>query len=114
MARFTKALRERIVREFTARHNGRFDPAVFVEEVRQAGPSHEAYEWFQWDDEAAAEAGGSQRGTRTPGDSAGIPVQRRDELWRRRGQGPRAGDGRGDQRVPDRLPSSRPRHCRGE
>lgn len=55
MARFSKALRERIVREFTARHNGRFDPAVFVEEVREAGPTHEAHAWFQWDDEAAAE-----------------------------------------------------------
>lgn len=54
MARFSKALRERIVREFTARHNGRYDPAVFVEEVKAAGPDHEAYEWFEWDDEAAA------------------------------------------------------------
>jgi hypothetical protein len=54
MARFTKALRERIVRDFTSRHNGRFDPAVFVEEVNAAGPSHEAYEWFQWDDREAA------------------------------------------------------------
>ena len=56
MARFTKALRERIVRDFTARHNGRFDPAVFVEEVGAAGPSHEAFEWFEWDDADAAMA----------------------------------------------------------
>lgn len=54
MARFSKALRERIVRDFTARHNGRFDPAVFVEEVREAGPSHEAHEWFEWNDVEAA------------------------------------------------------------
>lgn len=53
MAKFTKALRQQIVRDFALRHGG-FNAALFVEEVRAAGPDHPAYEWFQWDDDKAA------------------------------------------------------------
>lgn len=54
MARFTKALRQQIVREFAVRHNGYFNPSLFLEEVRANGPDHPAHEWFQWDDDKAA------------------------------------------------------------
>lgn len=56
MSRFTKALRQRIVREFAVRHNGTYNPTLFVEEVRRVGPSHPAYEWFEWDASKAAAA----------------------------------------------------------
>lgn len=55
MARFTKALREQIVREFTARHNGQYNPALFLEGVGAKGVDHPAYEWFEWNDDRAAE-----------------------------------------------------------
>lgn len=55
MARFTKALRTQIVEEFTSRHNGLFTPTLFIEEVRATGPDHPAYDWFDWDDTAAAD-----------------------------------------------------------
>lgn len=54
MARFTKELRQEIVREFATRHNGQFDPALFLDEVREKGSGHPAYEWFDWDDALAA------------------------------------------------------------
>lgn len=54
MAQFTKELRQEIVREFALRHNGIFNPALFLDEVRSAGPSHQAYEWFEWDASKAA------------------------------------------------------------
>jgi hypothetical protein len=54
MAKFTKALRQQIVQEFATRHNGRFNPERFVEEVRRKGASHPAYEWFEWDRNRAA------------------------------------------------------------
>jgi hypothetical protein len=56
MARFTKELRQEIIREFAVRHNGHFNPALFVEEVRTAGADHPAYEWFEWDKDKAAAA----------------------------------------------------------
>lgn len=55
MARITKALREQIVRDFVERNGGWFDPAIFLAEVRKAGPDHPAYEAFEWDDDKAAE-----------------------------------------------------------
>ena len=55
MARFTKSIRERIVREFATRHNGNFNPALFLEEVRDAGEKHPAYAWFEWDESKAAQ-----------------------------------------------------------
>lgn len=54
MTKFTKALRQKIVRDFAIRHNGQFNPTLFVEDVRRTGPSHPAYEWFEWDQKKAA------------------------------------------------------------
>lgn len=56
MASFTKALRERIVKEFATRHNGLYNPALFLAEVRAEGPKHPAYAWFEWDADKAATA----------------------------------------------------------
>lgn len=53
---FTKAQRQRIVREYALRNNGVYNPALFLKEVRDTGPDHPAYEWFEWDDDAAATA----------------------------------------------------------
>jgi hypothetical protein len=55
-ARFTKHLRQKIVREFAVRHNGQYDAALFLREVRETGKTHPAYEWFEWDADAAAQA----------------------------------------------------------
>jgi hypothetical protein len=52
--RFTKELRQRLVREFAERNGGIYDAKLFEREVRNAGPAHEAYEWFTWDEETAA------------------------------------------------------------
>lgn len=56
MSRFTKALRQKIVQEFAVRHNGQYDAALFVAEVRDTGPTHPAYSWFEWDKAKAAAA----------------------------------------------------------
>lgn len=53
MSRFTKEQRQKIVREFAIRHNGTFNAALFLEEVRSTGESHEAYSWFEWDRDKA-------------------------------------------------------------
>lgn len=52
--KFTKELRESIIRDFCQRRNSGYDPALFEQEVREAGPSHPAYEWFEWDEGTAA------------------------------------------------------------
>lgn len=54
MARFTRSLRQQIIREFCDRHGGDFDAREFEKEVRETGPSHPAFDWFQWDDAKAA------------------------------------------------------------
>jgi len=54
MAQFTKALRQHIVREFAVRHNGTFNPNLFLDEVRKTGPSHPAHAWFDWNRDEAA------------------------------------------------------------
>lgn len=54
MSRYTKALRQKIVTEFATRHNGTFNPGLFVEEVRLTGGTHPAYDWFEWDRSKAA------------------------------------------------------------
>lgn len=54
MARFTKELRQQLVRDFAERNGGWFDPAAFLAEVRESGSGHPAYEWFEWDDDKAA------------------------------------------------------------
>lgn len=56
MASFTKAVRERIVKEFAVRHNGQFNPQLFLDEVKAKGEEHPAYEWFEWSDDTAAKA----------------------------------------------------------
>lgn len=54
MARFTKELRQQIIRDFCLRRNAEFDAKLFEQEVRETGPSHPAYEWFEWDGDRAA------------------------------------------------------------
>lgn len=54
MARFTKELRQEIVRDFCLRNGGVFDPAAFYAEVEKEGKKHRAYEWFKWNDKEAA------------------------------------------------------------
>jgi hypothetical protein len=56
MAGFTKARRQKIVEDFARRHNGNFNPALFLDEVRRQGESHPAYGWFEWDAAKAAAA----------------------------------------------------------
>lgn len=53
MAKFTKQLRQEIVREFAVRHNGQFDPSLFLAEVEAVGSEHRAHSWFEWDTEKA-------------------------------------------------------------
>lgn len=54
MPAFTKELRQQIVQEFAVRHNGQFDPALFLAEVKEKGEAHLAYAWFEWDTNTAA------------------------------------------------------------
>lgn len=52
--RFSKEQRQEIIREFAVRHNGHFNPRLFVNEVKARGGEHPAYGWFQWDKDKAA------------------------------------------------------------
>jgi hypothetical protein len=52
----SKVDRIRIVRDHAKRHGGKFVPASFVDEVQETGPSHPAYDEFDWDDTSAAHA----------------------------------------------------------
>lgn len=54
MARFTKELRQEIIRDFCRRRNADFDARLFEQEVREQGAEHPAYEWFEWDGDKAA------------------------------------------------------------
>lgn len=54
MARFTRALRQQIVREFAEENGGWFDAARFLAHVQRKGEKHPAFEWFEWDDDNAA------------------------------------------------------------
>lgn len=56
MSTFSKEQRQEIVREFAVRHNGLFDPKLFLEEVRAKGEEHVAHSWFEWDAGKAAAA----------------------------------------------------------
>jgi len=56
MATFTKELRQQIVEDFARRHNGLYDPALFLQEVKDAGKEHPAHSWFTWNDIDAAAA----------------------------------------------------------
>lgn len=52
--KISKAERAEIAIEFAQKHNGRFDPHLFLEEVERTGPGHPAFGWFRWDDVSAA------------------------------------------------------------
>src|SRR3546814_9286039 len=54
MERFTAAQRQGIIRDFAVRHNGFYNPRLFVEEVLAEGPDHPAHGWFEWDSDRAA------------------------------------------------------------
>lgn len=54
MSEFTKAKRQEIVDEFATRHNGVYNPAVFLKEVAATGNTHPAYNWFEWNADKAA------------------------------------------------------------
>lgn len=51
---FTKELRQQIIRDFAVRHNGNFNPALFLGEVERTGENHPAHGWFEWDNDEAA------------------------------------------------------------
>jgi hypothetical protein len=53
MSKFTKELRQKIVEDFSRRHNGQYNPALFLDEVKATGPEHPAYGWFEWDADKA-------------------------------------------------------------
>lgn len=55
MTRFTKELRQQIVEDFSRRHNGQYDPSLFLKEVKEIGESHPAYGWFEWNTEKAVQ-----------------------------------------------------------
>lgn len=55
MSKFTKELRQKIVEDFSRRHNGQYSPELFLKEVKEAGETHEAYSWFEWDGKKAAQ-----------------------------------------------------------
>lgn len=52
----SKITRQRIVKEFAVRHNGTYNPTLFLDEVRKTGETHPAYGWFEWDKSKAAQA----------------------------------------------------------
>lgn len=56
MAKFTKQRRQQIVAEFAKRHNGNYNPRLFLSEVEKTGAEHPAHDWFEWDDNKAAAA----------------------------------------------------------
>lgn len=51
---FTKERRQQIVEDFSRRHNGQFDPKLFLKEIEETGKKHAAYSWFEWDNAKAA------------------------------------------------------------
>ena len=51
----TREERQGIIQDYAQRHGGIYHPADFVEEVRKAGESHPAFEWFEWDDDIAGQ-----------------------------------------------------------
>lgn len=52
---YTQQIRQEIIREFASRHEGRYEPRAFLDEVRSSGSSHPAYAWFQWNNSKAAD-----------------------------------------------------------
>ena len=55
MMHMTKEDRQRLIAEYAKRNGGVFDPAGFMREVQEQGKNHPAFDWFTWDDTAAAE-----------------------------------------------------------
>lgn len=51
---FSKEERQQIVEDFARRHNGQYDPALFLKEVKESGKDHPAYSWFEWNSKKAA------------------------------------------------------------
>ncbi len=51
---FTQEKRQAIVRAFAIKHNGRYNPKLFLKEVQDTGEKHPAYTWFEWDAAKAA------------------------------------------------------------
>jgi hypothetical protein len=52
--KFTRAIRQQIVKEFAEQNGGCFDAALFLAHVREVGDAHPAWAWFEWDDDKAA------------------------------------------------------------
>jgi hypothetical protein len=53
--KYTAKVRQKIIADFCKRHDGEYDPVVFVREVKRKGEDHPAYDWFVWEDTTAAE-----------------------------------------------------------
>lgn len=51
---FTKEQRQQIIKDFAVRHNGNYNPALFLQEVETVGEDHPAHDWFEWDTDEAA------------------------------------------------------------
>lgn len=54
MSNFTKEIRQKIVEEFSRRHNGQYNPELFLKEVKETGATHPAHAWFEWNAKKAA------------------------------------------------------------
>jgi len=52
--KYTVALRQEIITEFSSRHGGQYDPALFFDEVSHQGRQHRAHDWFTWNRAEAA------------------------------------------------------------
>lgn len=52
--KLSKEKRQEIVEDFARRHNGQYDPKLFLREVKETGDKHPAFNWFEWDDKKAA------------------------------------------------------------
>lgn len=52
--RFTAAMRQEIIKDFASRNGGMYDAKAFFAEVERTGPTHPAYQWFEWDEQTAA------------------------------------------------------------
>lgn len=56
MTRYTKEQRQQIIRDYAEQNGGAFDAPGFLRWVEKAGPEHPAYDWFDWNDQKAADA----------------------------------------------------------
>lgn len=55
MTKYTTAVREEIIEEYREATGREYVIASeFLKYVQDAGPSHPAYDWFEWDDTIAA------------------------------------------------------------